>query len=224
MDNKIQIFLRYENKIRGYACKRDESLSSVGEKFKKDSGYSNYKLQFLLYGKILDEKKTLKEMNILDTSFIDVGRANEVTGGGEMPIKSTDISKNMYIEQKFSKKAPKYKIASKGINVIGICKGIKCKAYNEVVIYPLNEKSNFNLIEEKDDLVCPRCKNLMVPKTLGFYLCEYKIKGKKCENDKIIPFNLEDKANDKCSIKYFDPEKSGNTMLIELIVEVTKFL
>jgi len=223
MDNEIQIFLRYENKILRYACKIDESLSSVSEKFKKDSGYSNYKLEFLLHGKILDEKKTLKEMNIPNTSFIDVGIANEVIGGG-VPIKFTDVSKNMYIEQKFSKKAPKYKIASKGINVIGICKGRKCKAYNEAVIFPLKEKSNFNLIEEKDDLVCPRCGNLMVPKTLGFYLCEYKIKGKKCENDKIIPFDLEDKANNKDSIKYFDPEKSGNTILIKLIVEVTKFL
>ena len=223
MDNKIQIFLRYKTNIQKYACNRDELLSNVSEKFKKDSGYSNYKLEFLLYGKILDEKKTLKEMNILDSSFIDVGIANEVIGGG-MPLILTDVSKNMYIEQKFSKKAPKYKIASKGINVIGICKGRRCKAYNEVVIFPLEEKSNFNLIEEKYDLVCPRCENVMVPKTLGFYLCEYKIKGKKCENDQIIPFELEDKANNKNSIKYFDPEKSGNTILIELIVEVTKFL
>ena len=223
MDNKIQIYLRYGTNIQRYACNRDELLFNVSEKFKKDSGYSNYKLEFLFHGKILDEKKTLKEMNILDSSFIDVGIANEVIGGGE-PLKFTDVSKNMYIEQKFSKKAPKYKIASKGINVIGICKGIKCKAYNEAVIFPLEEKSNFNLIEEKDDLVCPSCKNLMVPKTLGFYLCKYKIKGKKYENNNIIPFELEGKANNKNSIKYFDPEESGNTMFIELIVEVTKFL
>ena len=222
--DKIQIFLRYQNNIRGYACKRDELLSSVCEKFKKDSGILNYKLEFLLHGRMLDEKKTLKEMNILDTSFIDVDITNEVIGGVGLPIKFTDVSKNIYIEQKFSKKVPDYKIASKGINLIGICKGPKCKAYNKVVICPLEKKTSFNLIEDKDDLVCPKCKCLIIPKTIGFYSCEYKIKGKKYENDNITSFELEDKACNKGSIKYFDPEKNGNAIFIELIIEVIKFL
>jgi hypothetical protein len=221
--DKIQIFLRYQNNIRGYACKRDELLSSVCEKFKKDSGILNYKLEFLLHGRMLDEKKTLKEMNILDTSFIDVGITNEVIGGG-LGLNFTDVSKNIYIEQEFSKKVPDYKIASKGINLIGICKGPKCKAYNKVVICPLEKKKNFDLIEEKDYMVCPKCKCLIIPKTIGFYSCEYKIKGKKYENDNIKSFELEDKASDKNSIKYFDPEKSGNAIFIQLIIEVIKFL
>jgi hypothetical protein len=221
--DKIKIFFRYQNNIRGYDCKRDELLSSVSEKFRKDSGIMNNQLEFLLYGKMLDEKKTLKEMNILDTSFIDVGITNEVIGGG-LGLNFTDVSKNIYIEQKFSKKVPDYKIASKGINLIGICKGPKCKAYNQVVICPLEKKRNFNLIEEKDDLVCPKCKCLIIPKTIGFYSCEYKVKGKKYENDNITPFELEDKASNKNSIKYFDPEKNGNAIFIELIIEVIKFL
>ena len=56
----------------------------------------------------------------------------------------------------------------------------------------------------------------MIPKTLGLYSCEYKIKGKKYEKDNITSFELEDKAIKKDSIKYFDPEKNGNTIIIEL--------
>ena len=120
---------------------------------------------------VLDQNKTLKEYNILDNALIEVLGCLNILGEG-LPINFTDISKNIYIEQKFSKKAPDYKIASKGINVIGICKGKKCKAYNEAVICPLKEKTYFDLIKEKDDLECPKCGNLMIPKTLGFYSCE----------------------------------------------------
>jgi len=220
--DEIPILIRFHD-IKPYNCKRNELLSSVFEEFKKNSGKLYSKFLFIYNSTILDQNKTLKEYNILQGDIINALEYENVLGGG-LPINFTDVSKNIYIEQKFSKKVPDYKIASKGINVIGICKGRGCKAYNQAVICPLKEKKKFNLIEEKDDLECPKCRNLLIPKTLGFYSCEYKIKGKKYEKDNITSFELEDKAIKKDSIKYFDPEKNGNTIIIELIVEVINFL
>ena len=148
---------------------------------------------------------------------------DQVTGGG-LSLNFTDLSKNIYEEHYFSKAAPYYRIVSKGINVYGICKGKKCKLYNKEVICPLKEKKFFDLLKEKDDLECPICGSLIIAKTLGFFSCEYRIKGKKCENDKITPFELRDKANNKNSIRYFNPDKNGSAMFIELIAEVIEFL
>ena len=68
---------------------------------------------------------------------------------------------------------------------------------------PFKRKKTFNLLNEKDDLECPIVRSLIIQKTLGFFSCEYRIKGKKCENDKITPFELRDKASNKDSIRYF---------------------
>ena len=89
---------------------------------------------------------------------------------------------------------------------------------------PFKRKKTFNLLKEKDDLKCQICWNLIIQKALGFFSCEYRIKGKKYENDKIIPFELRDKASKKNSIRYFNPDKNGSVMFIELFVEVIEFL
>jgi len=219
----INLFLKYNNKIYIYVFKRNELFSAVIEKFKKDLGRLDSELKIIYNNKTIDPNKALKELNIKNMISIEVVEHNTVTGGG-FSINFTDISKNIYEEHYFSKTAPDYRIASKGINVFGICKGKKCKAYKEEVICPLENKKIFNLLEEKDDLECPICGSLIVPKTLGFFSCEYRIKGKKLENDYNRPFELIDKASNKDSIRYFNPDKNGKAMITELIVEVIKFL
>ena len=220
----IHIFFNCEGKKYGaYTCKTDELLSCVGEKFKKDSGILNSEVGFIWQGDLLDQNKTLKELNIKDCAAIDALTYKEIIGGS-LSINFTDLSKNIYEEHYLSKASSGYRIVSKGINVYGICKGKKCKAYNKEVICPLKEKKYFDLLKERDDLECPICGYLMIPKTLGFFSCEYRIKGKKYENDKIVPFDFKDKSSKKDSIRYFNPDKNGKTMITELIVEVIKFL
>jgi hypothetical protein len=46
----------------------------------------------------------------------------------------TDISKNKTKEIGFSKKALSYRKVTKGINIFGICKFKKCKAYKKEVV------------------------------------------------------------------------------------------
>jgi len=219
----INLIFEFKSKKYLYSFKRNELFSAVIEKFKKDLGRLDSELKIIYNNKTIDPNKALKELNIKNMISIEVVEHNTVTGGG-FSINFTDISKNIYEEHYFSKTAPDYRIASKGINVFGICKGKKCKAYKEEVICPLENKKIFNLLEEKDDLECPICGSLIVPKTLGFFSCEYRIKGKKLENDYNRPFELIDKASNKDSIRYFNPDKNGKAMITELIVEVIKFL
>jgi len=219
----IQIFFNCEGKKYGaYTCKADELLSCVGEKFKKDSGILNSEMGFIWQGDLLDQNKTLKELNIKNMATIDAPIYHQIIGGG-LSINFTDLSKNIY-EEHYLETVPDYRIVSKGINVYGICKVKKCEAYNKEVIYPLKEKKYFDLLKEREDLECPICGYLMIPKTLGFFSCEYRIKGKYGHDNKIIPFDFKDKSSKKDSIRYFNPDKNGNAMLFELIVEVINFL
>ena len=88
-----------------------------------------------------------------------------------------------------------------------------------------NKKKKFDLIEERNDLFCPECESLIVPKTVGFYLCKFKIYGKKLEDGQEQEFSNEsDEASNKDTLKYFDPELSGNVMITQLIFEVEKYL
>ena len=65
----------------------------------------------------------------------------------------------------------------------------------------------------------------MSPKTVGFYLCKFRISGKKIEDKNEVYFqNMDDEANNKNSLKYFDPELNGETKITELIFEVLKYL
>ena len=70
---------------------------------------------------------------------------------------------------------------------------------------------------------CPSCRGLFEPKTVGFYLCNYKIKGKNYEKDNVKSFEFQGKATNKKSIQYYDPIANGKTVVIELIIEITDF-
>ena len=219
---EISIFLNFDSKILVYHFNKKELFSSIVEKFKKDSETSDVKYKFIYNGESLNQNKTLEELNLTDKCNIFVLEENIIEGG--ISIIFTDLSKNIHEEHYFSKTAPDYRIVSKGINVYGICHSKNCKAYKKEVIWPLKGKTSFNLIKEKDDLECPICGNLISPKTLGFYSCEYLIKGKKCEDDIIKPFELKDVASNQNSVRYFNPEENGSTIITDLTVEEKKLL
>ena len=136
----------------------------------------------------------------------------------------TDLSKNKTKEIGLSKKTPSYKKVTKGINIFGICNFKKCKAYKKVVVVKIKKKK-LDLIKERDKLFCPECEATIIPKTVGFYLCKFRIYGKKLVNDQLERFeNEEDEANKKDSLKYFDPELNGEVTVFELIFEVLEYL
>ena len=217
-DEKKNIRLKFNGTSYNIVCDKDDILSSVLEKFKNRAGIKDQNLLFYSQGNRLNSEMKINQINY---PFIDVYKEGNVMGGG-FPINFTDISKQVHEEHYFSDEAPSYRIVTQGINIYGICKGKKCKAYKKEVIVPKKKIKKFDLIKEKDDLECPECGGIIIPKTLGFHLCKYKVIGKKFinANDKSERFKIEGRADNKNSIQYFNPDKNGETMVVELKIEV----
>ena len=56
-------------------------------------------------------------------------------------------------------------------------------------------------------------------------MCKFKIYGKKIEEGREEYFESEpDEASNENSVKYFDPESSGEIMITKLIFEVLEYL
>ena len=205
-------------------CALGEKVSEVIKRWRKKSGDNiPNNCRFIFNLKQLNESLTVAEAGLHNGSVIFVESRDNVKGGGFSMLFS-DVSKNKTKELTFSKNAPSYRKATKGINIFGICKFKKCLAYQKEVVVGIKKKK-FDLIEERNDLFCPECESLIVPKTVGFYLCKFKIYGKKLEDGQEQEFSNEsDEASNKDTLKYFDPELSGNITITQLIFEVEKYL
>ena len=215
---KKNIRLKFNGTTYNVVCDKDDLFSSVFDKFKNQTGTKDQNLSFIAQGNKLNSEMKLNQIN---STNIDVYKEGDLIGG-LFPINFTDISKQVHEEHYFSEEAPSYRIVTQGINIYGICKGKKCKAYKKEVIVPKKKIKKFDLIKEKDDLECPECGGIIIPKTLGFHLCKYKVIGKKFinDNDKSERFKIEGRAENKDSIQYFNPDKNGETMVVELKIEV----
>ena len=182
----------------------------------------NFFYKHILLNKSDNLKKSLFQVftkNLYITvKVIDTG---DICGGG--PVDFCDVSKKKHEGHRLTSDGPTYRITGKGINIYGLCKGNPCKAYDKEVIVPINKKT-FDLINEKYDLKCPLCSNIIIPKTVGFRNCEYKISGKKYQNNNIEKFSFTDRADNSGEIKYYNPNDNGTALMIELKFEILKYL
>ena len=210
------------NKI-SIQCLLDEKVSDVIQRYRIKTGDQDISKKFFFNSRSLNPEITVAEAGLNNMAHIYVEPFGEISGGG-YSMMFTDTSKNKTREIKFSKNAPSYRGITKGINIFGICNFKKCKAYKEEVVVNVKKKK-LDLIKERDELFCPECEATIIPKTVGFYLCKFIIYGKKIENGKEESFrNKEDEANNKDSVKYFDPELNGEVMVTELVFEVLEYL
>ena len=226
-----QIGLRFVKRGVGYKdngiaiqCHLDEKVSDVIQRYRIKTGDQDIaKIFYCFNSRDLNPEITVAEAGLHDFAIIYVQHTGGMSGGG-YSMMFTDTSKNKTREIKFSKDAPSYRGITKGINIFGICNFKKCKAYKEEVVVNVKKKK-LDLIKERDELFCPECEATIIPKTVGFYLCKFVIYGKKLENGKVESFrNKEDEANNKDSVKYFDPELNGEVMVTELVFEVLEYL
>ena len=152
----------------------------------------------------------LKDSKIPEGGIIRVIDSKNITGGGGFAFNFTDLSKQIYDECKVGQEGPHYRAVTKGINICGVCKFERCIAFNEEIVVPLNNIWRFDLIKKRENLKCPACKGLFEPKTVAFFLCYYKIKGKNFENGKVKNFEFNGKSDRTDSLHYYDPLKWKN--------------
>ena len=215
-DEKSNISAEFRGKVYNVICDKNESFSSIFEKIENRIGKNKQNLHFIADGRTLNSEMKLNQI-LSRKIMVD---ETETSLGGVFPLNFTDISKQVHEEHYFSDKAPSYRIVTKGINIYGICKGKNCIAYKKEVVVPQRKRKKFDLIKEKDNLECPKCGGIIIPKTLGFHLCKYKVSGKKYSNNMIEPFEFEGKAENENSIQYFNPDENGETTLVKLIIKV----
>ena len=204
-------------------AQKNELFISLMRKYIQSTGLYNKNLLFMYNSRYLEPNMNLNQIGILGGETIKVISSGNVKGGGGFCMNFTDLSKKIYEEHYFSNNAPPYRNVFQGINICGDCKYENCMGYNQEVIVPLEGIQRLDLIKERGNLKCPICRSLIEPKTVAFYLCKYKISGKKFENSKVTQYSFCGNAYKNDSLHYYDPIKNGETLIIELIIEITNY-
>ncbi|OMJ70017.1 hypothetical protein SteCoe_32104 [Stentor coeruleus] len=117
-----------------------------------------------------------------------------------------------------SKKAPRWRRYSAGINFEGKCMNTLCEAYQHRVL--VKEKFGTFIIHLKiKELPCPLCKiNIVDADNVMFNYCKWKIYGATADSGKIIKY--QDSSND--FYKWVSFNGNSKTIWQFLKIEVTK--
>ena len=115
----------------------------------------------------------------------------------------------------------KYRDAFKGLNLLGICQNNSCKNFKKEVMYHneytgiINKKFNFQ--RNIENIKCPYCERIFIPKTCAFLDCEYQIIGDKIENGKKVHIDKCKESSDS-GFDFFNPFESPNSLWIDLTI------
>ena len=129
--------------------------------------------------------------------------------GGMCDIEFVDIDELTKKKKiPFIKDAQKWRRVSIGLNLFGKCINKNCQAFNQEVIYMagINNKFDFNLCRK--NIICPICSKNFLPITMGFWRCEYQIKGEKFKNGDYEEININGKETFENDFEYFDPNSN----------------
>ena len=132
-----------------------------------------------------------------------------------------DVEKGLIQNLSFSESAPKWRKVEKGLNLIGLCKNSECEAFNKDVVHIIGIKhEKYNLQENTLNIKCPECNGLVVPKTCGFWKCEYQFEGDKIEDGKLKHIDTKCKETKEDNFEYFSPYDNGNALWNNLNIYV----
>jgi len=151
---------------------------------------------------------------------IDIEYRGKVYGaGGINTLEFVDVDKLTKTKKlKLSKNAPKWRKVTKGLNLFGKCINKNCEAYNKEVIYKAGINIKFNFNSDKKEIKCPICSKNFIPNTMGFWKCEYQIKGEKLKNGDYEEIDINGKETKGDDFEYYDPNKNDTTFWSSLMI------
>ena len=215
----VRLFVKYDtNKNKVLEVQPYDQICILLKKL----NISDKKTKFFYKGEIyyLASILTFEEIGLVeDNSRIIINNVPPSGGGG---ITFTDLSKNKTVKLGSSSFAPSYRTCKIGLNIFGFCKRYNCETKGEEVVVHVN-KDRIDLV--KENFHCPICGEIIEPKTIGLYLCRFRIYGeKKSVNGILTDFDggIED-ADDKENLRFFDPEENGTAFFFKLIIEIKEY-
>ena len=162
--------------------------------------------------------RLFEEIN--DGDSIEVEYRGKVYGaGGLSSLEFVDVDKLTKTKKlTFSKYAPEWRKVSKGLNLFGKCINKACEAYNEEVVYIAGINIKFDFNSDKKEIKCPICSKNFIPITMGFWKCEYQIKGEKFKNGDYEDVDISGKETNGNDFEYYDPYSTGTNYWSSLII------
>ena len=167
---------------------------------------------------ILKDNRTLADYYIKENSTLDV--TIRLKGGG-IALNFVNVEKGVVQNLSFSSEAPEWRSVEKGLNLFGNCQNKECEAFNEEVIHKVGiPHKKFNIQENILNIKCPICDGLIVPKTCGFWDCEYQFEGDKIEDGKLKHIDTKCKETQGDKFEYFNPFDNGSSLWTNLNIYV----
>ena len=105
----------------------------------------------------------------------------------------------------FSNKAPDWRKVSIGLNLFGECTNKICQAYKFEVVHIVGINKKFDFSTDKKSIKCPICSKNFLPNTMGFWKCEYQIKGEKFKDGNYEEIDINGKETKGDNFEYYDP-------------------
>ena len=160
----------------------------------------------------MEDNRTLNGYNILRESTLHLVLRLLGSGDINFPLEFADVEKGLIQNLNFSDNAPRWRVAIEGLNLFGLCENPNCQAFKKEVIHKVGFTFGYNLQEKvaKGDMKCPICYGVFVPKTCGFWKCEYKIEGEKIQGGIMKHVDTETKKTYLDNFEYYSPYENQN--------------
>ena len=180
---------------------------------KKKCGQDDY-VQWKFGGEALENDKLISDYDLEDGDRIDSFIRME-GGGGMFGLETIDVSKNNTKNIGFGSSGKYYRSVGWGLSIQS-----KCEAYEDTIYVQIGFVTNWDLLKNLKEVVCPACKKRVKPLNFGFYNCKYEIEYEKDENDEFKEGKVNGVSGEEDYI-IFDEYSSGKATFTKLIFNIT---